>query len=92
LTFEKIIVLRDKSEQKIMSLGQRAKIGQELLKHLYSQPILNTKQIVKKLQITYPSANTLVKQFEKIGILNEITGFKRNRLFVFSEYLKLFER
>jgi len=92
LTFEKIIVLRDKSEQKIMSLGQRAKIGQELLKHLYSRPILNTKQIVKKLQITYPSANTLVKQFEKIGILNEITGFKRNRLFVFSEYLKLFER
>lgn len=92
LTFEKIIALRHKSEQKIMSLGKRAKIGQELLKHLYSQPILNTKQIAGRLQITHPSASTLVKQFEKIGIFKEITGFKRNRLFLFSEYLKLFEK
>jgi len=92
LTFEKIIALRHQSEQKIMSLGKRAKVGQELLKHLYSQPILNTKQIAERLQVTHPSASTLVKQFENIGIFKEITGFKRNRLFVFSEYLKLFER
>jgi Fic family protein len=92
LTFEKIIVLRHRSEQKIMSLGKRARVGQELLRHLYSQPILNANQIAERLQITYPSASTLVKQFEKIGILKETTGFKRNRLFVFSEYLKLFEK
>jgi len=92
LTFEKIIALRRQSEQKIISLGKRAKIGQELLRHLYSQPILNTKQIAERLQITHPSAGTLVNQFENIGILKEITGFKRNRLFVFFEYLKLFEK
>jgi len=92
LTFEKIIALRHQSEQKIMSLGKRAKVGQELLRHLYSQPILNIKQITERLQITHPSANTLAKQFEKIGIFKEITGFKRNRLFVFSEYIKLFEK
>jgi Fic family protein len=91
MTFEKIIALRHKSEQRIMSLGKRAKIGQELLKYLYSNPILNTKQITERLQITHPSANTLVKQFEKIGILKEITGLKRNRFFMFSEYFKLFE-
>lgn len=91
-TFEKIIALRHQSEQKIMSLGKRAKIGQELLKYLYSQPILNTNQIVERLQITQPSASTLVKQFEKIDMFKEVTGFKRNRLFVFSEYLKLFEK
>ncbi|MBU3979329.1 Fic family protein [Patescibacteria group bacterium] len=92
LTFEKIIALRQKSEQKIMSLGKRAKIGQELLKYLYSQPILNTKQVAERLQITHPSASTLIKQFVKIDILKENTGFKRNRLFVFYEYLKLFEK
>ncbi|MFH1657595.1 MAG: Fic family protein [bacterium] len=91
-TFEKIIALRQKSEQKIMSLGKRTKIGQELLRYLYSQPILNTNQIAERLQITQPSASALVKQFEKIDIFKEITGFKRNRLFVFSEYLKLFEK
>lgn len=92
MTFEKIITLRHQTEQKIMSLGKRAKIGQELLKHLYSHPILNIKQITEKLQITNPSASTLVKQFEKIRVLKEITKFKRNRLFIFSEYLRLFEK
>jgi Fic family protein len=92
LTFEKIIDLRHRSEQKIISLGKRAKTGQELLKQLYSQPILNTKQIAERLKITHPSASTLAKQFEQIGIFKEITGFKRNRLFVFLEYLKLFEK
>lgn len=90
LTFEKIIELRHRSEQKLMSLGKRAKVGQQLLHQLFSQPILNAKQIAERLQITYQSASTLAKSFEQIGILEEITGYKRNRLFVFSEYLNLF--
>ena len=91
-TFGKIIALRHDSEQKIMSLGKRAKVGQELLKQLYSQPILNTKQIAERLNITNASASTLVKQFETIDLLKEVTGFKRNRLFQFTKYLRLFEK
>ena len=90
LTFEKIIELRHRSEQQLMSLGKRAKVGQQLLRQLFSQPILNAKQIAERLNMTYQSASTLAKSFEQIGILEEITGYKRNRLFVFSEYLHLF--
>jgi len=90
LTFENIIALRQRSEQSIMALGKRAKVGQELLKHLYSQPIMNAKQMSERLGITYASASTLAKNFEEIGIFKEITGFKRNRLFLFAEYLDLF--
>ncbi len=92
LTFEKIIALRHKSEQKIMTLGKRARVGQDLLKELYSEPIMNINTIAEKLGVTFVSANTLVKDFQKIGILKEITKNKRNRLFEFSEYLSLFEK
>ena len=92
LTFEKIVALRQRSEQRIMGLGKRAKIGQQLLKHLYSHPIMNAKQMSERLGITYASASTLAKSFEEIGVLKEITGFKRNRLFLFAEYLDLFSR
>ena len=90
LTFENIIALRQRSEQRIITLGKRAKIGQELLKQLYSQPIMNAKQMSERLGITYASAGTLAKSFEDLGIFKEITGFKRNRLFLFAEYLDLF--
>lgn len=89
-TFEGIIELRHRAEQKIMLLGKRAKVGQALLKELYSQPTMNVNQIAEKLKITHQSASALTKQFEKIGILQEVTGFKRNRLFTFAEYLSLF--
>ena len=45
-----------------------------------------------RIDVTYASASTLAKSFEEIGIFKEITGFKRNRLFLFDEYLNLFSR
>ena len=89
-TFEKIITLREKSEAGIMTLGKRAKVGEDLLRFLYTQPIVNVRQIQGRLKITTPSAYSLAAAFEQLGILKEITGFKRNRLFSFNEYIKIF--
>jgi Fic family protein len=89
-TFERIIELRQRCEQKLLRLGKRAKAGQQLLLELYSQPILNVNQIAERLAITHQSASALVRSFDEAGILREVTGFKRNRLFVFFEYLDLF--
>jgi Fic family protein len=90
-TFEKIIELRTACEERILQLGKRAAKGQELLKCLYSQPVMSANQIAAKLQITHQSASSLIRAFETIEILREITGRKKDRLFVFSDYLKLFE-
>lgn len=91
-TFASILELRTKCEQKVMELGKRFKVGHELLKHLYSEPIMNAKQIGEKLNITAPSAYSLAEQFEKLGILKEMTGLKRNKLFIFSDYVALFKK
>lgn len=91
-TFKNIIVLRQHYEEKIMTLGSRAKKGKKLLLFMFSQPIVNTKTVAKELDISFNSANRLIKIFIDLGILNEITGFSRNRLFLLKEYLDLFKK
>jgi Fic family protein len=89
-TFEEIIRLRRDAEQHVMLMGKRARKGLQLLTVLYSQPILNAKSIGAKLSITPQSANTLAREFEAAGLLREMTGYKRNRLFIFQAYVDIF--
>lgn len=89
-TFEGIIALRQLCEQKVLGLGGRAKSANSLLGFLYSNPITDAKYLEEKTGLTHPTINTLLKEFENLGILEEITGYERNRLFAFRDYLKLF--
>jgi Fic family protein len=91
LTFEKIIALRSECESKLMGFGKRAKTGGILLSKLYSTPIITVNDVANILEITHQAANSLVKLFVNGNILKEVTGYRRNRLFVFSEYLALFK-
>lgn len=92
MTLEKIIDLRHRCEAHIMRLGRRAKHGEMLLKILYSEPIVDASTVGKKLNLKHPTVYHLLNDFQNFGILKEVTGFKRNRLFIFSEYLGLFEK
>lgn len=92
-TFTKIIVLRDKLEKDaIVSLGKRLPNAKALLIYLYSKPVVTVSDVMTNLGVTKQTANTLIKDFYSLGILKEQTGYKRNRIFVFEEYLRLFER
>lgn len=89
-TFEKIIELRITYEQKIMELGRRSKLAHKLLLQLFSNPAFRINDASKYLDISISGANNLVNEMEKIGIIKEITGFSRNRIFILNEYLELF--
>jgi Fic family protein len=90
-TFREILKLKEKLEgEKLLSLGKRIHNAKKLINFLYSKPIINVKEVENLLQLTTKPANTMIKDFEDLGILKEITGYKRNRLFLFEEYYKLF--
>jgi len=91
-TFKKIITLRQRYDGKIMTLGARAKKAQKLILYMFSRPIVSNKATAKELNISFNSATRLTKSLAELGILHEITGYSRNRLFVLKEYLDLFRK
>lgn len=88
----KLIMLlkHDCQGSRIIKLGKKVPNAKKLLDHLFTQPILNAQNISELLNISQVSAYKIIDDFVKAGILKETTGFKRNRYFVFKEYLDIF--
>ena len=62
--------------------------GVLLLRHLMKQPVVRVNDIEKVLKISYSKANTLVADMEKFGVLKQITAGRRNRKFIYNEYVQ----
>jgi len=89
-TFQAIMQLREKANNQVLRLGGRARNGLLLLEKLYLSPILTVQQAAALIGSSQPTANSLVAEFCRLGLLKELTGQKRNRLFYFEEYYDLF--
>ena len=92
-TFQEIRNLRIELEEKrIITLGKKVPLAMQLIRYLYTKPVVDASEVAKVLAVNISTANRLIRDFEKLGILNEKTGFRRNRIFIFEKYLNLFER
>ena len=79
------------SQNTIPKLGRRAKNGLKSLDHLYTNLIVNARTLQEKLHFSAQVSDVMLAQFVELGILEEITGNKRNRLFAFKTYLDMLE-
>ena len=89
-TFDNILKLQKKVETQIQSLGSRAPNAQKLLNALYRSPVIDAAKTAKVAKISPASAYKLLADLERFGILQEITGGKRGRTYMFEAYVKLF--
>lgn len=93
-TLEKIIDLRKKYETTIeKGMGiKRQKLGKELLRCLFSQPVVTIRDIEAMLSVTFPTASAIAMDFQKLGLFSEKTGLKKDRIFYLTEYINLFNK
>ena len=91
--FKDILTLKEDIETKrLPQLGSKLDKGLLLVKHMYQIPILDSKQVSELLGISPSTANRLINDFIKLEILVELTGYQRNRKFMFKEYFEIFHK
>jgi len=89
--FKDIIELKlDIENKRLPKLGSKTEKGMKLLKIVFENPIITAGKVVDEMSISHSTANRLLSDFEKLKILEEYTGFKRNRKFIFKEYFEIF--
>ena len=91
--FKDIISLKGKIElEKLPKLGSKVEKSHKLIKQLFQVPITDAKFVAIFLEISPSTANRFINQLVELGILEELTGYKRNRKYIFKEYFDIFQR
>jgi len=85
----RILDLMAGDRKKIDELGRPAASAQRV--HLYAQthPILSIASVAKAVGISFPTVAGAVEHLQDLGILREITGRQRSRLFAYGSYLDI---
>jgi Fic family protein len=87
-----IILLKEKLIDTLVQNNVGGLNAVRLLDLLFTKPVVTAADISSTLGISHQPAYDLVNQFEKLGILREITGKKRYKKYLFVDYVRIIER
>jgi Fic family protein len=89
-TFDGILQLQKSLEEKLKSLGNRNMDARKVVDYLYTQPIIEVTKVEELLQKSSVTAYKLLADLERLDVIKEISGAQRKKLYVFKDYLDLF--
>ena len=91
-TVRRILGLREQHRSLVTErLGRAAADGHRVLERLYRQPFVTVGGVQGVTGTYYPAASRLVARLVEIGLLEEITGDRRNRVYRYSSYMQVLE-
>jgi Fic family protein len=90
-TARRILQLREEHRGAMTThLGRAAGNGHKVLESLFDRPIVTVADVRSMTGTTFAAANSLVSRLVKLEVLQEMTGYARNRRFRYAPYIALF--
>lgn len=90
-TFDGILQLQRVLDGKLKTLGGRSTDARKVMEALFRRPATDAQKVQEIIGKSNVSAYKLIADLERLGILEEITGAQRGRVYVFREYLELYK-
>jgi Fic family protein len=88
-TATKILDLFSKDREKIHKLGRPAASALRVHEYMQRKPIANIATTAKALKLSIPTVTVALNHLVRIGIVEEVTGKRRDRLFTYSRYFNI---
>jgi len=88
-TAQQLMKLSDKDGLSINGLKRISGSAHLIHKAMLECPIASPNWIQEKTQLSAATVNACLRELENLGIVKEITGRKRNRLYSYLEYIRI---
>ncbi len=89
-TFDGILQLQKNLDLKLKTLGIRTAEAQKIIDYLYQNPVIDATRVEKIIKKSKATHYKLINDLVNLEIIKEISGAQRNKLYIFKEYLDLF--
>lgn len=87
-TASRLLQVFQQDRARLHALGRKGVSALKLHNILQKQPVVTVPRLVTKFGFTAPTANTALVVLVEQGIVREMTGHRRNRVFSYAEYLR----
>ncbi len=87
-----ILRLFDEDRRKVEGLGRKAGSAQRVLDQLRRHPITTIPNAVAQLHLTAPTIRSAIQSLETLGIVREITGKQRDRIYLYDQYVRILDQ
>lgn len=88
-TAKRLLSLFQQDEQEIQRFQRRASTTLRVFRVLCQRPLVNVNQVCESTGLSFPAVAKSMQTLEKLGIVREITGQRRNRVFAYQSYLNI---
>jgi Fic family protein len=88
-TATRILDLFSKDRDKIQKLGRPAASALRVHEYMQRKPIANIAATAKALKLSIPTVTVALNHLVRIGIVEEVTGKRRDRIFTYSRYFNI---
>jgi Fic family protein len=86
---KRILRLIETDRKRIEGFGRSASSALRAFQMIQTHPIISVAALAKSLEVSFPTANAALEQLSNAGIMREITGKERHRVFAYGQYLEL---
>ncbi len=91
-TIEKINILFEEDMRMINDLGKVRFSVLEVFEYLKKLPQLSAVMLSQEIDMSEPTARVALDHLQQLNIVKEISGKKRNRVYVYKKYLDILEQ
>ena len=88
-TVQRIVRMVERDRQKLHSIGRGSPTALRIHDFVVRFVLMSVPRAAETLELSEPTVNNGVRRLQEIGVLREVTGRRRGRIYAYDEYLAL---